>query len=48
MVIDYKDELHELMKRNDLTEEEIANRDKLMEWYRNAYIKNREDEYEED
>lgn len=44
MVIDYKNELHKLMNRNDLTEEEIEKRYKLMEWYKNEYIKDCEDE----
>lgn len=44
MVIDYKDELNKLINRNDLTEEGIVNGYKLMEWYRNEYIKDCEDE----
>lgn len=48
MVIDYKDELNKLINRSDLTEEEIEKRYKLMEWYRNEYIKGCEEEYEEE
>lgn len=48
MVIDYKDELSKLMIRNDLTEEELSKKFKLMEWFENECIENCEGEYEED